>query len=308
MSDGTVTVGGVVSVTVTLKEPLAEFPEASVAVHVTVVCPTPKVLPEAWSQLTPGLGSMASEADTEKLTAAPPRPVAGVEMSPGTVIEGAPVSDTVTPKEALPVLPWPSVAVQVTVVVPRPNVLPELGLQSGVSEPLTESEAEAEKVTVAPPGPVAAAETESGTLTLGSVVSWTVIVKLTELSPSTFDALHVTVVCPKSKVLPDDGEQLTGLPSVASGPPQDADAPPGPVASTVWSPGTFSNAGGSAPAERTPKPRAATSATATNTLRRCTFRTALPLSPRPSTEERGPEYHSLAETAAPTGRRPGGLM
>jgi hypothetical protein len=46
-------------------------------------------------------------------------------------------------KFALPLLLAPSVAVQVTVVVPSANVLPEAGLQFGVRLPLTVSVAEA---------------------------------------------------------------------------------------------------------------------------------------------------------------------
>ena len=52
-SAGTVSTGGVVSTrsTVTWKVPVLELPCESVAVHVTVVVPTGKLLPEAGVQL-----------------------------------------------------------------------------------------------------------------------------------------------------------------------------------------------------------------------------------------------------------------
>jgi hypothetical protein len=62
---GTVTTGETPSVTVTLKESLAEFPESSVAVQVTVVWPTGKVLPDALLHEIEGLVSTLSLAETE---------------------------------------------------------------------------------------------------------------------------------------------------------------------------------------------------------------------------------------------------
>ena len=55
---------------------------------------------------------------------------------------GGVVSWTVTLKPALALLPAPSVAVQVTVLVPSGNVLPDAGSQVGVMLPLTMSVAE----------------------------------------------------------------------------------------------------------------------------------------------------------------------
>jgi hypothetical protein len=60
-------------------------------------------------------------------------------MSAGTVRTGGVVSTrlTVTWNEPEVELPWESVAVQLTVVVPTGNVLPEAGEQLGVMEPST---------------------------------------------------------------------------------------------------------------------------------------------------------------------------
>src|SRR2546421_602574 len=55
------------------------------------------------------------------------------------LITGATVSRTVTANWPLAWFPDPSVAVQVTVVVPNANVLPDAGAQDGVRAPLTVS-------------------------------------------------------------------------------------------------------------------------------------------------------------------------
>ena len=60
---GRVSVGGVVSTTVIVNEPLALLPLASVAVQLTVVAPSANVLPEA-AQVTAGCGSTLSVAVT----------------------------------------------------------------------------------------------------------------------------------------------------------------------------------------------------------------------------------------------------
>ncbi len=76
-----------------------------------------------------------------------------------------------TLKLALPVLPWASVAVQFTVVVPIGKVSPDCLSQVGVIAPSTMSLAEAVKVTGAPAGPVASAVMLAGTITVGGVLS-----------------------------------------------------------------------------------------------------------------------------------------
>jgi hypothetical protein len=56
---------------VTWNEPEVEFPAASVAEQLTVVVPSAKVSPEAWSQLTETEPSTMSLAEVVKLTLAP---------------------------------------------------------------------------------------------------------------------------------------------------------------------------------------------------------------------------------------------
>src|SRR5712691_1749445 len=86
-SPGSVSVGGVVSCTVTLNGAASvKLPAASVALQWTVVVPIAKVLPDVWSQLIVGFGSTLSVAAIVHETAAPPGPVASVVESEGTVV------------------------------------------------------------------------------------------------------------------------------------------------------------------------------------------------------------------------------
>lgn len=165
------------SCTLTVKLPLAVFPWLSVAEQFTVVVVIEKVEPDAGEQVTETEPSTMSVAVAEKVTVAPDGPVASTVIFAGTVTVGGVVSRTVTVKDALPVLPAASVAEQFTVVVPNGNVLPEGGTQVGVIAPSTMSEALAEKLTTAPDEPVASTVIFEGTVTVGGVVSCTVIVK-----------------------------------------------------------------------------------------------------------------------------------
>src|SRR2546422_6447655 len=206
---GTVSDGGVVSTTWTVKEAEATFPEKSVAVHVTSVSPRGNEEPDAWSQETWGLGSTRSMADAgEYVAAAPEALVASRVISAETARDGRVVSTTITLKEALAEFPCESVAEQATVVVPSVNVDPDAGLHDARTDPSTRSEAEAENVTLAPPGPVASTVRSEGTLRTGGVVSRIVTVNVrVAVLPATSLAVHETVVTPKGNVDPDAGEQ-----------------------------------------------------------------------------------------------------
>ena len=73
---GTVTLGGVVSRTVTVNVLAAlVLPESSVAVQLTVVTVIAKVLPDGGEQDTLGVGSTRSDADAVYVTFAPPGPL-----------------------------------------------------------------------------------------------------------------------------------------------------------------------------------------------------------------------------------------
>jgi len=145
----------------------------SVAVHVTVVVPRPKRLFELGEQLTGTPPSTTSDAvGFVNVTREPLALSASTTMGAGTPASpGGVVSWTVTVNVALPVFPWESVALHVTVVEPKAKVLPEAGEQLGVNEPETRSLADAEKVTTAPDGPVASPLIGAGTPTVGGVVS-----------------------------------------------------------------------------------------------------------------------------------------
>ena len=74
-----------------------------------------------------------SFAETENETSAPAGPVASALTEGGAETVGGIVSRTVIVKDAVPVLPCASVALQVTDVVPIGNVLPDSGEHSGVN-------------------------------------------------------------------------------------------------------------------------------------------------------------------------------
>jgi hypothetical protein len=190
----------------------------SVAVQVTVVVPSGNVEPLAGLQLTGRAPSMLSVADAEYVNTAPAGPVASIVAFAGTVRTGGAVSLTVTVNEAEPVLPCVSVAVQVTVVVPRGNVESLGGAQLTGRAPSMLSVADAEYVNTAPVGPVASTVAFAGTVRTGGAVSLTVTVNEAEpVLPRVSVAVQVTVVVPSGNVEPLAGLQLTGrAPSILS--------------------------------------------------------------------------------------------
>jgi nitrogen fixation protein len=164
---GTPITGGVVSATVTWKLALPLFPDASEAVHVTVVGPNGKKEPDGGVHEAATVPSTASDADAENVTGAPPGPVAARDRLPGTLTTGGVVSLTVIWKLALPLFPAASEAVHVTVVVPIGNVAPEGGAHVTATAPSTLSDAETVNKTVDPPAPVAEVEMSGGTVITG---------------------------------------------------------------------------------------------------------------------------------------------
>jgi hypothetical protein len=157
----------------TLNEPVASFPAASVAVQVTSVVPSGNVEPEA------GVHDTSTEPSTKSVavaaayvTSAPCGLVASAAGgADGSVNSGGVVSCTMTLNEPVASFPAASVAVQVTSVVPSGNVEPEAGVHSGVIGPSTASLAVAVNVTTAPSGPVASSVMSDGRLNSGAVVS-----------------------------------------------------------------------------------------------------------------------------------------
>ena len=138
------------------------------------------------------------------------------------------------------------------------------------------SDAEAEKPTTAPPGPVASVVIGPGTVTVGGVVSWTVTVKVCDVSSSdtVSVAVHVTVVAAIGNVVPEGGEHSTvvGLPSgsVAVGSGHENGAPADDSASNTWSPGTPLSTGGSATAAGVTRSATSTKMTYERCPTRCT--------------------------------------
>src|SRR5438093_789443 len=178
MFAGSVSVGGVVSRTVTVNVFVPTLPRASVALHVTVVVPIANVAPLGGVHVTASAPSTVSVADVAKLNAAPVGPVASTVALAGTVTTGAVVSLTVTVNDPVPTLARASLAVHVTVVAPIARVAPLAGVQLTETAPSTRSLAVALKVESAPVALVASAVMFAGSVSDGAVVSRTVTVKV----------------------------------------------------------------------------------------------------------------------------------
>lgn len=163
--------GGVVSCTVTVKLPVAVLLRESTAEQFTVVVPNEKVEPDGGPHVTVTEPSTRSEAEAEYETAAPVGPVASTVISAGRDNEGGVVSCTVTVKFPERELPASSVAVQLTVVIPSEKVLPDGGVQTGVTDGSTESVDVAVKLATAPEGPVASMVMFAGSVNVGCVPS-----------------------------------------------------------------------------------------------------------------------------------------
>src|SRR5262245_26377759 len=123
---------GVVRVIVTVNEPLLVLLRVSLLEQFTVVVPTWKFVPEAGLQVTGRGPSTASLAVAVNVTVLPNGSVVESVMFAGRLSTGPAVSWTVTVNDAVAVLA-PSLAVQLTVVVPMPNVLPGAGTQLAVT-------------------------------------------------------------------------------------------------------------------------------------------------------------------------------
>src|SRR5437868_12405408 len=180
MSAWTAIAGLVVSRIVIVNVEVAVFPAASVAVHVTVVVPSGNKEPTPGEHETGTLPSTRSLAGGMVYVVVRPfGPVASRTMLAVAPIDGRVVSWTITVKSPVPVLPAPSSAVQVTIVEPIANKLPDAGAHVVVRPPPTRSLAEGGLyVTMAPLGPVASAITVPWLLTVGGVPSWTLTLKV----------------------------------------------------------------------------------------------------------------------------------
>src|SRR5436190_2109441 len=128
------------------KVELALLPAASCAEQVMVVFPIGNVTPDAGRQRTVTAPSRLSFAvGATYVTVAPPEPVASAVTLPCAAIAGGIMSGgggpvpTKTSKEPLAWFPAASWALQVTVVEPDANWLPEAGEQFGALGPSTRS-------------------------------------------------------------------------------------------------------------------------------------------------------------------------
>src|SRR5207249_7579096 len=120
---------------VTVKLQVALLPWPSLALQVTVVGPMAKLPPLAGVQVTVAVPqlSVAVTAKVTLLTQVPPEVLTLILA--GQVMTGASLSLTVTVKLQVALLPWPSLALQFTVVGPRAKLLPLAGMQVTVAVP-----------------------------------------------------------------------------------------------------------------------------------------------------------------------------
>jgi hypothetical protein len=108
------------------------------------------------------------------------------------------------------VLPLASRAVQVTVVSPSGNDAPEAGTHETDGLASAMSVAVAVQVTTAPLGDVASATTLDGTVSVGAVVSRTVMRSVAwDEFPASSVAVHVTVVSPRANTDALGGTHVT---------------------------------------------------------------------------------------------------
>src|SRR6185295_11623213 len=152
---------------------------------VTVVVPSGNTEPLAGLYDSTGVDTASVAVAGVKLTVAPAELVASKAWSAGGVTTGAVVSLTVTRKAAVELLPAPSVAVTVTVVMPSGNTEPLAGLYDSVGVDTASVAVAGVKLTVAPDALVASKAWSAGGVTTGAVVSLTVTRKVAvELLPA----------------------------------------------------------------------------------------------------------------------------
>jgi hypothetical protein len=201
-----------------VKPAVAIFPELSTAVHCTGVAPSPNIAPDAGTQLAASVPATTSVAVAVKLTFAPAALVASTVSAAGTVTAGAVVSATVTVK--LPLVPFPdaSVAVQLTVVAPNPNVPPDPGVHVTDTVFPSASTADAANLATPPAADVASKVALGGRLSVGPTVVETVTVNVADAAfPAASVDEQLTSVVPSANVDPETGVQTTGrTPSTTS--------------------------------------------------------------------------------------------
>ena len=165
-SGGARTDGAAVSETDTLCGAVASLPATSRAVHVTTVVPSGNRAGASLdTDITPTASTTAGSASS---TGVPSAPAASAAASWTAAIDGGIVSRTVTFCVATAMLPAPSIAVQITVLIPRVNR--SGALLSSESMPLA-SVATARPMLTGVSGPVASAVMSAGGTIAGFVRS-----------------------------------------------------------------------------------------------------------------------------------------
>jgi hypothetical protein len=207
---GHVRVGGSLSVTVTICWQLAEFPDVSVTVQITIVAPRGNVAGELFTTLaTAQLSAVMGVPSITPLAVQRPAS-AFANTAGGHKIVGGSSSTTVTVCWHCAVLPEVSITVQVTVVTPLGKVagasftmLATAQLSAVVGEPSVTPLA-AQK-----PGSVPT-DTKGGHVIVGASVSLTVTLKTQfAVFPLASVPMQFTAVVPSGKLEPLAGVQVT---------------------------------------------------------------------------------------------------
>jgi hypothetical protein len=194
-----------------------ELPAASVALHVTVFDPTANVEPDEGTQTLVTPGQLSEPVGSGNVTVVSV-PVAQTCTLLGQVIVGVSMSRMITWNVQLLLLPAPSVAVQVTLLVPLLNVEPEGGTQLVVAtEQLSVALALYVTLLRAQRPTSVFSVRLVGQVTVGGSVSLMVTVneQVFVLLPAS-TAVHVTRLVPTLKVEPEAGEQFVVTPGQLS--------------------------------------------------------------------------------------------
>jgi heme A synthase len=183
------------------------LPDESSDVYVTVVVPTANVAPGACDEVNEATSQLSEDVGASHVTTAEQLPASAVwVMSAGVpAIAGSSSSVTVMSKLVDELLPWMSVAVYVTVVVPTANVAPGACVEVNEATSQLSEDVGASHVTTAEQLPASAVWVMSAGVPAiaGFSSSVTVMVKLVEESlPWMSVAVYVTVVVPTANVSP----------------------------------------------------------------------------------------------------------
>ena len=233
MGGGTRTDGGVVSTTSTRCAAVALLPDASVAFHTTVCEPSGN---ESGASLETSTACTSSTDGSPSATALRSADEASNTTSGGASMPGGVVSTTSTRCLAAASLPAASVAVQVTVVVPRGNRAGASLVTDAMPDPPSAA-AGSPSATSFESAEAASTLTSGGALTDGAAVSDTAtLCRAVASLPATSRAVQVTIVVPRgNRAGASLATDITPTASTTAGSASSTAVPSAPAASAATS-------------------------------------------------------------------------